>query len=184
METLKRYQIDLKNLSPAKTYKFDYVLDNDYFKLIDGSEVKQGNVNVLLHVRRTSSAFELDFRSEGVVAVTCDRCLEDLEIPVEATNRLVVTFGKMYSEISDEQIIVSEEEGSINVAWFMYEFVALAIPMKHVHKFGECNETMASKLKELCVDEQDQAEGDLETGNSRRTTDPRWDALRNLKEDN
>ena len=166
------------------TCKFDYVLDNVFFELVDGSEVKQGNVNVSLTVLRTASTFELDFRIEGVVTVTCDRCLEDMEIPVEAKNRLTVTLGKTYSEPSDEHVVVSEEEGFINVAWFMYEFVALAIPMKHVHKPGECDEVMASKLKELCVDEQNKADGDSEPDSSRRSADPRWDVLRNLMEDN
>ena len=34
----------------------------------------------------------------------------------------------------------------INVAWFMYEFVALAIPMKHVHAPSKCNKAMTSKM--------------------------------------
>ena len=38
-----------------------------------------------------------------------------------------------YAEEGDNLIVIPEEEGEINVAWFMYEFVALAIPMKHVH---------------------------------------------------
>lgn len=33
-------------------------------------------------------------------------------------------------------VIVPEEDGYINVAWFMYEFIALSIPMKHVHAPG------------------------------------------------
>ena len=32
------------------------------------------------------------------------------------------------------------------MAWFMYEFVALAIPMKHVHAPGKCNKAVSSKL--------------------------------------
>ena len=187
METLKTFQIDLKNLSPANTYEYFYVLDDGFFKLIDAPEVKHGNVNVALTVLRTSSASELNFQIDGVVTVTCDRCLEDMEVAVQAINRLVVTFGETYAEISDEHIIVSGEEGFINVAWFMYEFIALAIPMKHVHESGACDEVMASKLRELCVDELNETEGTSESEeseNSRQTTDPRWDVLRNLLEDN
>ena len=192
MGTLKTYQIDLKNLSIADTYEFDYVLGNEFFENVDGPEVRQGKVNVSLSVVRMSSAFELKFHIEGIVTATCDRCLEDMEIPVEAENRLIVTFGETYAETSDEQVIISEEEGFINVAWYMYEFIALAIPLKRVHKPGECNEVMASKLKELCVDEfgDDNGESeneDLEVSESEKSShpaDPRWDALRNLIGDN
>ncbi|MDR2915355.1 MAG: DUF177 domain-containing protein [Tannerella sp.] len=185
MRTLKIYQIDLKNLSPAKTYEFDYVLDNEFFENVNGPEVKEGKVNVSLSVVRISSAFELDFRIEGVVTVTCDRCLDDMEIPVETINRLIITFGEMYAETSDEQIIISEEEGFINIAWYMYEFIALAIPMKHVHKPGECNEVMASKLNELCVDESEVDDEEVpESEDDIQPVDPRWNVLRNLIGDN
>jgi len=190
--TLKTYQIDLKNLSFADTYEFDYVLENEFFESVDGPEVRQGKVNVSLSVVRMSSAFELNFHIEGVVTVTCDRCLEDMEFEIETINRLIVTFGEMYAETSDEQVIVSEDDGFINVAWYMYEFIALAIPIKHVHEPGECDEEMASKLNELCVDEFDEDGASLENEDgetsehekSSRPADPRWDALRNLIGDN
>ena len=189
---MKTYQIDLKNLSLADTYEFDYMLGNEFFDSVDGPEVRQGKVNVSLSVVRMSTTFELDFHIKGIVTVTCDRCLEDMEIPVETENRLIVTFGEVYAETSDEQVIISEEEGYINIAWYMYEFIALAIPLKRVHNPGECNEVMASKLKELCVDELDDDSGESEnedleiseSGKSSHPADPRWDALRNLIGDN
>ena len=181
---MKTYKIDLKSLSLAETYKFNYVLEDEFFESVDGPEVSHGKVNVSLSVIRMSSAFELDFHINGVVTVMCDRCLEDMEISVEAINRLIVTFGEMYAETSDEQIIISEEEGFINVAWYMYEFIALSIPIKHVHEPGECDEVMASKLNELCVDEFNDDGEVSEQGKSSRPADPRWDALRNLIGDN
>ena len=160
------------------------MLDNEFFENVDGPEVRQGKVNVSLSVVRMSSAFELNFRIEGIVTVICDRCLDDMEIPVETINRLIVTFGETYAETSDEQVIVSEEEGFINIAWYMYEFIALAIPIKHVHESGECNEDMASKLNELCVDEFSDNDEVSEHKRGDQPVDPRWDALRNLIGDN
>jgi len=177
------FRIDLKNLSPVTTYKFDYLLENEFFERIDGPEVRKGKVNVALTIMRVTSVFELDFRINGVVTVDCDRCLEDLEIPVETINRLIVTFGDMYAETSDERVIVSEEEGFINIAWHLYEFIALAIPLKHVHQPGACNKVMASKLSELCVDELKKDEA-TESKEGSRPVDPRWDVLRNLLKDN
>ena len=182
--TLKKYHIDLKNLSLSEAYKFEFVLEDEFFESVDGPEVKQGKVNVSLNVVRVSSAFELDFQIKGVVMVTCDRCLEDMEIPVETINRLIVTFGETYAETSDEQIIVSEEDGFINVAWYMYEFIALAIPMKRIHNAGECNEVMALKLNEFCVDNTTENDQFSEPDNDNRPVDPRWNVLRNLVGDN
>jgi uncharacterized metal-binding protein YceD (DUF177 family) len=202
LEKVKTYRIDLKNLAPGAMYRFDYVLGNDFFERVDGSEIRQGNLRVSLSVVHASSAFELVFQIDGIVTVTCDRCLDDMEVHVATENRLLVTFGETYEEVTDEHIVVSEDEGFINVAWYMYEFIALAIPVKHVHEAGGCNEMMTLKLKELCVDEigededffrEEDDSGEMNgsgdetepvSEKSNKPADPRWDALRNLIGDN
>jgi uncharacterized metal-binding protein YceD (DUF177 family) len=179
LETLKRYEIDLKNKSSLSSEKFDYKLDNVFFDLVEGKEVKQGIVDVAVDIVKVSSAFEINFHTEGVVTVECDRCLGDVEIPIKTDNRLLITFGKTYSETSDEQITVSEEDGTINIAWFIYEFIVLALPMKRVHKTGECDWEMTSKLREYSVEQIDEDAADESERESARI-DSRWEALRNL----
>ncbi len=182
LEKLKKYQVDLKILSPSTIYKFDYLLDNDFFAQIDGPEVRKGKVNVSLSVVQIASDFEFDFTIHGIIIVDCDRCLDEMELSVETTNRLIVAFGEAYAETSDERVIVSEDDGFINVAWYMYEFIALAIPIKHVHNPGECNSLMESKLRELSVDELDDDDESLEAEKDFEAIDPRWEALRYLKD--
>jgi uncharacterized metal-binding protein YceD (DUF177 family) len=180
LETLKRYEIDLKTINPSSDAVFDYKLDNDFFDFVEGTEVKQGKVGITVEVVKASSAYEIIFHGDGRVTVECDRCLGDVEMPVKIDNKLLVTFGETYSETSDEHVTVSEEKGTINIAWFMYEFIVLALPLKRVHKAGECDEQMSSKLRMLCVEEagkEDNFESETEgTGHE----DPRWEALRNL----
>lgn len=153
---------------------------------IDGDEVQKGKVKVLLEVKRTSAMFEMSFQIEGVVLVPCDRCLDDMEIPIETKNRLVVKFGKEYAEESDEIVVIPEDEGAINLAWFLYEFIALTVPMKHVHPPGKCNKTMSSKLKKHSTksaedNEYEEGADDMSVDNDIvDTTDPRWDALKGL----
>ena len=130
----------------ADSAKYEFVLDNLYFAHIDGPEVQKGKVNVTLTVKRTSRAFELSFQTDGMVWVPCDRCLDDMELPISSSDKLMVKFGHEYAEEGDNLIVIPEEEGEINVAWFMYEFIALAIPMKHIHAPGKCNKAMTSKL--------------------------------------
>ena len=86
----------------------------------------------------------------------------------------------------DDVVIIPEEQGIINVSWFMYEFVELAIPIKHVHPFGKCNMGMASKLGEHLVssdsfEDDDEAFSSADTINSDVENDgpidPRWNAL-------
>ncbi len=194
MGKFKLYDIDLKNLTPG-VHEYEYLLENKFFTDIDGDQVRKGTVKVHLTVNRLSVMFEINFQIEGTVLVPCDRCLDDVDIPISTHNRLIVKFGKEYSEESDEIVVVPEEEGDINVAWFLYEFVSLAVPMKHVHAPGKCNRQMSSKLKRhmtRSVDDTDKEyentdeveEGDADISvEEESSTDPRWDGLKGLLED-
>ncbi|ERI88788.1 hypothetical protein HMPREF1981_00305 [Bacteroides pyogenes F0041] len=186
------YKIDLRGMQ-ADSMKYEFVLDNLYFAHIDGPEVQKGKVNVVLTVKRTARAFELHFQTEGVVSVSCDRCLDDMDISIASSDKLLVKFGQEYAEEGDNLIVIPESEGGINVAWFMYEFIALALPMKHVHAPGKCNKAVTSKLsKHLKTDGDDHGSDDEtfdveddiaieETGDS---IDPRWNELKKILDNN
>lgn len=181
------YDVDLKALTPGK-HEFEYLLEDKFFVDVDGGDVQRGKVRVSLTVKRTSMVFDMVFRIEGSVFVPCDRCLDDVEVPIDTRNHLVVKFGKEYTEEDAEIIVVSEEKGSINLAWFLYEFIALAVPMKHVHAQGKCNGAMMTKLKEHMAGKEDKGGDGCEEskedvsldGGASGGCDPRWNALRGL----
>lgn len=174
----------------ADSCKYEFVLDNTFFANIDGPEVQKGRVHVELSVKRTSHAFELIFQTEGMVWVPCDRCLDDMEQTISSSDKLLVKFGHEYAEEGDNLIVIPEEEGEINVAWFIYEFIALAIPMKHVHAPGKCNKAMTSKLNKHLRNSVDDEEEVFDTENTEDyndeviQTDPRWDELKKILDNN
>ncbi|MBR8705525.1 hypothetical protein IX307_000741 [Bacteroides pyogenes] len=178
----------------ADSMKYEFVLDNLYFAHIDGPEVQKGKVNVVLTVKRTARAFELNFQTEGVVSVPCDRCLDDMDLPISSSDKILVKFGQEYAEEGDNLIVIPESEGEINVAWFMYEFIALALPMKRVHAPGKCNKSMTGKLsKHLKTDGNDQDNDDetfdveedvAEVEEAEDSIDPRWNELKKILDNN
>ena len=169
------------------TAEYQYQLDNDFFLDLDAPEVQKGQVNVTLKVRKTSGIYQLDFHTEGKVIVICDRCLDEMEQLIETEDRLKVKLGSEYSEV-DDMVVVPEEEGYINVAWFIYEFIALSIPMKHVHAPGKCNKDMVSKLsKHLRVSGDDEDDDDFlkeDSSDEPQTIDPRWNELKKILDNN
>ena len=169
------------------TAEYQYQLDNLFFAELDAPEVQKGKVNVTLKVRKTSAIYQLDFHTEGHVIVNCDRCLDEMEQPVETDDRMKVKLGAEFSEI-DDIVVVPEEDGYINVAWFIYEFIALSIPMKHVHAPGKCNKGMVSKLsKHLRVvkeEEDDSFEDMVDAEEETREIDPRWNELKKILDNN
>lgn len=191
MGKFEKYKIDLKGMQ-APLMSLEYDLDNQFFADIDAPEVGKGKAHVALEVKKqtASDAFELSFDIEGVVVIQCDRCLDDMEQEIVASDKLMVKLGSDYAEDGD-WVIVPEEEGEINVAWFIYEFIALAIPMKHVHAPGKCNKAMAEKLSKhlrVSADDEDMAgvemEEDEDLESTSQISDPRWNELKKILDNN
>ena len=185
------YKIQLKSL-PEGVREYRFHIDDKFFSEIDGPEVHKGNVDVLLQVNRKRDTFELKFKLDGVAVVPCDRCLDNMETPVNTENTLSVKFGSGYSEEGDV-LIVPESEGELNIAWFLYVFVALEIPMKHVHPAGKCNKKMSSVLRKhsgrVAADDSDEddstyVEEDDEFYEAASENDPRWDELKKIIDEN
>lgn len=172
MKCLEMLKIDLKSLTDEET-TLSFDLDDTYFAALDGADVKKGSLHVSVSIRKATGFFELLFHTVGTVIVPCDRCLDDMEQPVETDNRLIVKFGSEYSE-EDDIIVVPEDEGILDASWIIYEFVALVIPIRHVHAPGKCNPAMTKALEELSADRSSDEE-------SSQAVDPRLDKLKNLK---
>ena len=92
---------------------------------------------------------------------------------VETIDDLDVFTGNYYSETKEPEVIVAEDEGILDVAWFIYEFIELNIPIRHVHAPGKCDSAMVKMLEEYSA-----ARSGVDSEDS---IDPRWAALAKLK---
>ena len=178
MGRFDKYNVDLKGLK-AETLELEFELDNTFFADIDGEEFQRGAVKASVTVRKSRDVFDIFFALDGTVIVSCDRCLDDLEIAVSTGNSLKVKLGEEYAEEGDI-VIVPEQDGDLNIAWYLYEFIALALPMKRVHAPGKCNQEMMGKLNKHTASANEDYEGEAQE------IDPRWAGLKNIQieEDN
>ena len=113
--------------------------------------------------------FEFDIN--GTVEVICDRCLDLFDYPVKGNETLYVKLGETWDEESDDMIIIPESQHEFNVSQLIYEYIMLILPIQRIHPDDEngkstCDTEMLKKLG---------AQPDPQE------TDPRWDALANLK---
>ncbi len=177
---LELFKIDLHRLDESgETFHFD--LDNSFFEALDASEVRGGDLKATVEVRPvTHGSFELQFHAEGTAVVSCDLCLDDMDQPIIADGMLIVRFGDVEAVQTGgdtdggDIVVVDENEGIGDVSWFIYEFIALAIPIKHVHEDGECNPEMVKVLGGYMS-------GGSQEHNDGQATDPRWSELEKLK---
>ena len=171
MNSLESLKIDLKGLKDEET-SLEFTLDDTYLEALDGADVKKGSLHVSVSIRKATGFFEFNFHTDGEIVIPCDRCLDDMTLPVDTDNCLIVKLGSVYSE-EDDLIVVPENEGILDMAWLIYEFVALVIPIRHVHAPGKCNPAMTQALEELSSDRSSDEE-------SNQPIDPRWAKLKDL----
>ena len=168
---LECLKVDLKGLKDDEvSLVFD--LDDIFFGALDQAEVKKGSLHVSVSIRKASGFFEILIHEAGTVIIPCDRCLDDMEQPVDTDARLIVRLGDENSEDGDT-IVVAEDEGILDLTWIIYESVVLAIPIRHVHASGKCNTAMTEVLEELSADRSSDEESD-------QAIDPRWEQLKTL----
>ena len=172
MCSLESFRIDLKGLEAAEMVR-EYSLGDDYFVAIDAPEVRSGSLHVSATIRKLSGFFELLLHAVGTVRIPCNLCLDDMEQPIEGSSTYIVKLGQGSDE-TDDVITVNENEGILRLGWLIYELIALAVPIKHVHAPGKCNDAMTRKLEELSATRSgdETAEDDI---------DPRWAELGKLK---
>ena len=170
MSELETYRIDLKG-QKDEARCLEYDLNDGFFAALDGAQLEHGALHVSVSIRKTAGLFELLLHTVGTVTVICDLCLDDMQQPIDTENRLLVKLGAETDLENDELITVSEDTGVLDLAWFIYEFIVLAIPIKHVHAPGKCNHVMTQKLEELSA---------ARSSDEAEEVDPRWSVLKTL----
>ena len=147
MGKFSKYNLPLRSLSKG-VHEFEYHLDTQFFEDMDSSDVRHADIDVSLTVKYDGMSYSLDFVVKGEVAVLCDRCLDDMQLPVDTSYHIAVKYGDDYRDDSDGLLEIPERDASLNVSYMIYDTVELAIPIKHVHQPGKCNRAMSALLKE------------------------------------
>ena len=135
--------IPLNGLTAGRS-EFSRMVGKEFFESFENSEIIDAELEVRAAVEKSGRYVGVDCEVEGRVVVECDRCLEDLEMPVDVEIRLSVKYGDEMSsedpqEGEREVIFVPETDAELDMSQIVYDYVCLALPMQRVHPEGECN---------------------------------------------
>jgi len=167
------FVIPLSGLKEER-HTFDFEIGNSFFGLFEGSEITEGKLAAVVELDKHSTHLDLRINIQGVVSISCDRCLEIFSQPVECSNRLLVKTGGKWDDDDPEMLTMPADSYELDMAQYFYEYIHLALPLQRVHPPDEhgqstCNPEMIRKLNEH---------------SSSGETDPRWDELKKLMNNN
>ena len=169
-----QYKIQFGGLSFGE-HQFEFEVDEKFFERFSESEITSANISVRATLIKQNSLMHVLFSFDGVVKLSCDRCLIEYDCPVIGNEKLVIKHGNP-DESNDEILVLKEGVDEFNFTQYLYEYIELAIPSRRVpceeeDNDVECDEETLAKLNEHKIDEI-------------KESDPKWDQLKNIKFNN
>lgn len=161
------------------THSYSIDCDNTFFELAEIPDLHNGLIKLQIEMNISEKMVLLNFHFNGNVELPCDRCLDPVTIDLDFTENLVVKLVPFVDDMEkveeDDMWIVDENTYDLDLFHFVYESIALHLPMQILHADDEngnptCNPEILKKLEEFSEREHD-------------AIDPRWEALKNIKLD-
>ncbi|WP_312078016.1 DUF177 domain-containing protein [Chryseobacterium sp.] len=173
MDKLRNYDVSFSGLKTGK-HEFSFEIDKEFFQLFD-TEQEFTNPKIISSVLldKHSTFLEFEIKVDGTVELVCDITNENFDHPIENQINVLVKFGEEYDDSEEDVITIPTNDHAFNVAHLIYENVALSIPMKKISpNVSDEDLEILEKFSPKEVEEEE------------HESDPRWDALKNLKNKN
>jgi len=155
-------------------HTFEFRIDDAFFETFDYDEISDCKIKINIDLEKTERFLKLVFRFNGESFVSCDRCLDPVEISVNHEETLIVNFGNE-SDFDSEVWTISSKEHELILDNFIYETLVLLRPLSVMHDIENCNPKMLEKLTSLGTSQSQKS------SESKPMEDPRWEALKSLR---
>ena len=128
-------------------------MSREFFAGFGNQEILDADVSTVVTVEKSGSYVGIDMALEGNVTVECDRCLEDLVLPVSRTVLLELKFGEFQTQEQQdgerEVIFLSRDNTELDLSQTAYDYVCLSLPLQRHHEEGGCNPEALKHLRGL-----------------------------------
>ena len=120
---MQPFVVKLSSLAPGSNL-LEWHAGAQFFESFGNEDILAADLQVTAHVTFRGITAEVSCTVTGTVTVPCDRCLEDLIIPVDTS------FGETYAPLGDE----------LDFSQDVYDYVCTSIPLQRLHPEGDCNQ--------------------------------------------
>lgn len=127
MGALREYIIPLRSLQSG-THQYNWSVGSEFLKHFEGSIITDGHFNVKMQLDNRDDVSVISLHFTGSYASNCDRCLADIEIPIDKFFTIYVKNGTEESE-DPELIFLHPEDHELNMAPIVYDYLILSLPL-------------------------------------------------------
>ena len=145
-----KFIIPLNGLTAGKN-EFFWQADREFFNSFENAEILDAQLDADVIVEKSGRYIGVDCDVRGQVTVECDRCLDELDMPVDVEIKLSIKYGM--EENSEEPqpgerevVFIPDTDAEFDMSQIVYDYVCLSLPMQRVHEEGECNPEAMKRL--------------------------------------
>ena len=157
----QEFLIPLNGLTSGRKC-FCWNVGKKFFEDFGNAEILDASLDVEAQAEKCGREILVDGVVSGSVTVRCDRCMEDLELPVRTRISLEVRYGSRPAQgqadgdgadedeegsVPDREIIfLRSDEKDLDMRQIIYDYVCLSLPMQRFHEEGRCNPSVMEVL--------------------------------------
>jgi uncharacterized metal-binding protein YceD (DUF177 family) len=86
------FSIPLNGLAAGET-RFSWHAGKEFFDSFENTEILDADIDIDVRIEKSGRYLGVDCEIEGEVTVECDRCLDDLMVPIDTNIALSVKYG-------------------------------------------------------------------------------------------
>ncbi|MBK8615255.1 MAG: DUF177 domain-containing protein [Flavobacteriales bacterium] len=170
MDAFPEHTIAFTGLKDGE-HRFTYELDNAFFVATEQEDYVGGKVHVDVTMDKSQHMLVCKIHVDGTVQVHCDHCNALMDFPVKGDQRQIFTLTGDENEEGDEELVPLDAQAhEVNLTHYFFECITLHMPARRVHPQGQCDPEVDQALSQFTVEHEPEP-------------DPRWEALKALKND-
>jgi len=170
---MNEYKIKLGGITNGKN-SFSFEIKDPFFEAFTLSDVEHAEIIATALLDKDGNKLALTLQIDGTInKLLCDICTEEISVNIKAETNVIIKTTDENLTSTDEIFYIKNSENSIDLKQLIFELIILNLPKKRQHpldKKGDvtCNEEMVNLIEKYTVKEE-------------KSSDPRWDALKDLK---
>ena len=173
MDKFRNYDVAFTGLKNGK-HKFKFEVEQSFFNLFETEqEFTNAHINVDVTLEKHTTFLDLEVTISGKVDLICDITAEEFSHLINNSIKILVKFGEEYDDSNEEIITIPHGDSAFNIAQIIYEAVMLSIPMKKISP--NVNDEDIELIEKFSPKIEEDKEHEV---------DPRWEALKKLKDKN
>lgn len=170
------FKVNIIGLS-QKAHRFEYAFGDDFFALYGKDLLAGGQFEAVVTLDKRETLIEAGFNIRGNARLVCDRSLDTFDEPMDIQRRILFKYGEEEKELSEEIVLITREQATLDVGQYLYELITVNLPMKRLHPRYRSEKESDQDVKLVYSSQPDVDH----KGEKEEPIDPRWEKLKKLK---